>query len=165
MPTIKDQLKEDLKQSLKSGDSARRMLIGMVMSSVKNKELEKRSKLSKTVSDPTQLDQQSQLNDEETLEVIASEVKRRKDAATEFEKGNRPELAESERKESEILMAYMPAQMPDDELRRLVQQAVKETGAMSAKDMGKVIGAVMAKVKGTADGQRVSSMVKEELPK
>jgi len=161
---LKDTLKEDMKNALKSGDAAKRSLLGMVMSAIKNKELEKRAKLSKTVSDMAQLNAKSQLNDEETLEVIASEIKRRKDSIVEFEKGGRPELAEAERKEAEMLTAYLPEQMSDDELRSIVKDAVAKSGATSVKDMGKVIGMVMPQVKGKADGQRVSAMVKELLP-
>ncbi|HZZ99309.1 MAG TPA: GatB/YqeY domain-containing protein [Candidatus Paceibacterota bacterium] len=163
--TLTEQLKEDQKQALKSGDSAKRTLIGMVMTSIRNKEIDKRTKLSKTESDPVQLDAQSKLNDEEVMDVIASEVKRRKDAIAEYEKAGRPELAEGEKAESEMLMKYLPEQMSDEELRSIVQATVTESGASGPADMGKVIGAIMPKVKGKADGQRVSAMVKEILSK
>jgi hypothetical protein len=160
---LKDKLKEDMKNALKAGDSARRTLIGMVLTSIRNKEIEKRTKLSKTITDTAQLDAESQLNDTETMDVITSEVKRRRDSIVEFEKGGRSELAEGERKEAEILMTYLPEQMSDDELRALVQKAIASTGALTAKDMGKVMGLVTPQVKGKADGQRVSTMVKELL--
>ena len=162
---LKDQIKEDMIAALKSGDSAKRSLLGMVMASIKNKELEKRGKLIKTITDSVQLEAESQLTEQETLDVVASEVKRRRDSVTEFEKGGRPELAESERAEAEALMAYLPTQMSDDELRVLVQKFVASTGATDAKDMGKVMSALKLELKGTADGQRVSTMVKEELAK
>lgn len=152
-----------MKNALKAGDSARRTLIGMVLTSIRNKEIEKRTKLSKTITDTAQLDAESQLNDTETMDVITSEVKRRRDSIVEFEKGGRSELAEGERKEAEILMTYLPEQMSDDELRALVQKAIASTGALTAKDMGKVMGLVTPQVKGKADGQRVSTMVKELL--
>ena len=154
-----------MKNALKSGDSSRRVLIGMVMASIKNKELEKRGKLSKTITDPIQLDTESQLNEQETLDVLASEVKRRRDSVAEFTKGGRPELAASEQAEADVLMTYLPKQISDDALRAIIQKTISATGAASLKDMGKVIGAVMAEVKSTADGQRVSAMVKEELSK
>lgn len=170
---LKEKLKEDLKVAMKAGDAPRRMLISMVLAAIQNKELEKRTKLAKTVADTAQLEIESHLNDEETLDVIASEVKRRKDAAAEFNKGGRPELAENERKEAEMLMAYLPEQMSDDEIRVAVKQAIADirstgsgqAGAINIKDMGKVIGVVMPKVKGKADGGRVSQIVKEELSK
>lgn len=162
---LKDTLKEDMKNALKSGNSSLRTLIGMVMSSIKNKELEKRGKLIKTITDPVQLDAESQLTEQETLDVVASEVKRRKDSIVEFEKGGRPELAASEKAEADILMKYLPEQLSDDALRAIIQKKISEVGAMGMKDMGKVIGAVVAEVKSSADGQRVSGIVKEELSK
>lgn len=160
---LKEQLKEDMKNALKSGDSVRRMLLGMVMAAIKNKELEKRGKLVATVTDPVELDRQSELDDAETMVVVASEVKRRKDSVSEFEKGGRPELAASEQAEADILMTYLPEQMSDQTLRDIIQNAIADMGASSMKDMGKVIAAVMAEVKGKADGQRVSTIVKEQL--
>lgn len=156
-----------MKNALKAGDSAKRTLIGMVMSSIKNKELEKRGKLIKATPDLTseQAETQSQLNDEETMAVIASEIKRRKDSIAEFEKGGRPELAASEQTEIDMLTPYLPEQLSDDALRALVQKAIANTGATTMKDMGKVMSAVNAETKGAADGQRVSGMVKEELSK
>lgn len=162
---LKDTLKEDMKNALKSGNSSLRTLIGMVMSSIKNKELEKRGKLIKTITDPVQLDAESQLTEQEILDVVASEVKRRKDSIVEFEKGGRPELAASEKAEADILMKYLPEQLSDDALRAIIQKKISEVGAMGMKDMGKVIGAVVAEVKSSADGQRVSGIVKEELSK
>lgn len=160
---LKEKLKEDMKAALKSGDTMKRMLLGMVLSSVKNREFDKRAKLSKTITETTELEKAAELNDEETLEVVASEIKRRKDSVAEYTKGGRPELAEGEQKEADLLMAYMPEQMSDDAIQAEVKKAISETGATSAKDMGKVIGAVMPKVKGKADGNRVSQIVKELL--
>ncbi|OGN17684.1 MAG: hypothetical protein A3C88_01520 [Candidatus Yanofskybacteria bacterium RIFCSPHIGHO2_02_FULL_50_12] len=160
---LRDQLKEDQKTALKSGDTVKRTLIGMVMTSIKNKEIEKRTKLSKTINDPAQLDTESQLTEDEMIDVIASEVKRRKDSIVEFKKGGRPELAEAEKAEADMLMAYLPEQLSDDQVREIVKKAIADTGATEAKDMGKVIGAVMPQVKGKADGSRVSAIVKEEL--
>ena len=168
---LKEKLQSDMKAALKSGDSATRSLLGMVMSAIKNKELEKRGKLVASVPDPAELERQSALTDEEAMAVIASEVKRRKDSIAEFQKGGRPELAAGERKEMEMLMAYLPVQMSDGDLRTIVKKAIasiRSTSsgqAVGAKDMGKVIAAVMAEAKGSVDGQRVSAMVKEELVK
>jgi len=162
---LKDQLKNDQKEALKSGNAKKRMVIGMVLNSVKNRELDKRTKLAKTESDPVKLDQLSQLNDEETLEVISSEIKKRKDSIESFKAGGREELAQGEKEEVDMLMSYMPEQLPEARLREEVKKTIAETGAKDAKDMGKVIGAVMAKVKGKADGTLVSRIVKEELPK
>jgi len=160
---LKEKLKADMIVALKSGDSARRSLLGMVIASIKNKELEKRGKLIKTVTDSVQLEAESQLTEQETMEVLASEVKRRRDSVAEFTKGGRPELADSEQAEIEVLTTYLPEQLSDDALRAIIQKAITVTGATTAKDMGKVMASVKEEVKGTADGQRVSTIVKELL--
>jgi len=146
---LKEKLQQEMKEALKSGDSQKRTLLGMVLSAVKNKEIEKRS----------------ELTDEDVIGVISSEIKKRKDAVDQFEKGGRPELAEGERKEAEILMTYMPEQMSEEDIRNEIKKTITETGAKDVKEMGKVIGAVIAKIKGKADGQIVSRIVKEELTK
>jgi len=97
------------------------------------------------------------------MEVIAREAKKRKESITMFQQGNRPELANKETKELEILQTYLPAQMNEEEINTLVKEAISQTGASSIQDMGKVMGALMPKVKGKADGGVVSKMVKEEL--
>lgn len=160
---LKDKLQSEVKEALKSGNSQKRTLLGMVLSSIKNRELEKRSKISKTEPDMIKAEEQSMLNDEEVIEVLSSEIKKRKDAIEQYEKGGRPELAEGERKEAEMLVVYMPEQMSEDAVRNEIKKTIAETGAKEVKEMGKVIGAVMAKVKGKADGQMVSRIVKEEL--
>ncbi|MBP9821936.1 MAG: GatB/YqeY domain-containing protein [Candidatus Pacebacteria bacterium] len=160
---LKEKLKADMIGALKSGDSARRSLLGMVIASIKNKELEKRGKLIKTITNAAELEVACQLTEQETIDVVASEVKRRRDSITEFEKGGRPELAESEKAEAEVLMTYLPEQLSDEALMAIIQKAIASTGAMTAKDMGKVMSAVKEETKGAADGQRVSTMVKEIL--
>jgi len=162
---LKEKLQQDLKDALKSGDSQRRTVIGMVLAAIKNREFEKRTKLSKTEQDISKLEEQSKLNEEEIIETISSEIKKRKDSIEQYGKGGRPELAEKERKEAEMLMSYMPEQMSEEQIKDEIKKGIAETGAKGMKDMGKVIGAVMAKVKGKADGQIVSRIVKEELTK
>ncbi|MEK7121167.1 MAG: GatB/YqeY domain-containing protein [Patescibacteria group bacterium] len=146
---LKEKLQQEMKDALKSGDGKKRMVLGMVLSAIKNKEIEKRS----------------ELGDDEVIAVITSEIKKRKDAVEQYEKGGRPELAEQERKEAETLMIYMPEQMSEDEIRTEVKKVISETGAKDIKEMGKLIGAVMTKIRGKADGQVVSRLVKEELSK
>ena len=162
---LKEKLQQDVKDALKAGDSEKRVLLGMVMSAIKNREFEKRSKLSKTETDITKLEEGSQLNDEEITEVLSSEIKKRKEAAESFAKGGRQDLAEKEEKESAILMGYMPEQMSEDEIRDIVKKTLAELGLKNIKDMGRAIGAIMAQVKGKADGTMVSRIVKEELGK
>lgn len=149
LPMLKEKIQQEMKDALKSGNSQKRTLLGMVLSSVKNKEIEKRT----------------ELTDEDVIGVISSEIKKRKDSVEQFEKGGRPELAEGERKEAEMLMAYMPEQMSEEDIRSEVKKTIADMGVKDVKEMGKLIGAVMAKIKSKADGTLVSKIVKEELSK
>ncbi len=100
---------------------------------------------------------------DDEVEVLQRERKRRLEAAEAYREGGRPELAEAEELEAEIIASYMPEQLSDEELRAIVGDAVAESGAASPKEMGKVMSLVMPKVKGRADGKRVSAVVKEKL--
>lgn len=162
---LKDRLQTDVKEALKSGDALKRLVLSLVLSAIKSRELEKRTKMSKAEADITKLEEASKLNDEEIIEVLSSEIKKRKEAIEQYQKGGRDELAQKERGELDILMNYMPEQLSEDQIREEVKKAITQTGASGPKDMGKVIGAVMAKVKGKADGQMVSRLVKEGLPR
>jgi len=164
MENLKQQIQNDLKEAMKNKDAFLLSVLRLVSTSIRNKEIEKRTKLAK--SEPIEkLDELSQLTDEEAIGVMATEVKRRKDASQEYETGGRPELAEKEKKEAELLMKYMPEQMTEDEIRKLVIEAVKNSGAASIKEMGKVMAVLMPKVKGKADGSMVQKIVQEELGK
>jgi hypothetical protein len=101
--------------------------------------------------------------EEDVLGVIQNQAKQRRDSIEEFKKAGRQELADKESKELEILSVYLPAQMTDEEINKLVKEAILETNAASMADMGKVMGALMPKVKGKADGNLVSGIVKKEL--
>ena len=154
---LKEKLTQDLKEALKSGNAKKRLVVGMVLNSVKNRELQKRAKSGK----------EEALNDEEILEVIASEVKKRKESIESFKSGGREELAQNEKEELDILMTYMPEQMSEDAIREVVRQTIKDMAspAEALAKAGQVIGAVMAKLKGKAEGGLVSKIVKEELSK
>ncbi|MBI4812780.1 GatB/YqeY domain-containing protein [Candidatus Falkowbacteria bacterium] len=164
MDGLKPTIQNDLKTAMKNKDAFLLSVLRMVSAAIKNKELEKRTRLSKSES-VEKLDELSQLTEEEILGVVASEAKKRKDAALEFESGGRPELAEKELKEAEFLKKYLPEQMLEDEIRKLVIEAVQKVGATSPQEMGKVMGALMPQVKGRADGGSVNRIVKEELEK
>ncbi len=140
--TLADTVKQDLTSAMKAGDSERVGTLRLVL-----------SELQKAAKDG---------NDDEQA-VMRRERKRRLEAAEAFRKGDRPELAEAEESEAEIIAAYLPAEMADDELRAIVEAAVAEPGATSPKDMGQVMKAAMPKVGGRADGKRVSAIVKEVL--
>ena len=105
----------------------------------------------------------SELDEQGEIAVLKRERKRRAEAADAYRKGDRAEAAAAEEAEAELIDAYLPAQISDDELQQLVADAVAETGAESAKEMGRVMSAVMSKAAGRADGRRVSELVKERL--
>ncbi|QDR80943.1 GatB/YqeY domain-containing protein [Sporomusa termitida] len=147
--SIKDKLTEDMKQAMKDKEAGKLRLsvIRMVRASIKNVEIDKKKELA----------------EEEVLDVLAKEVKMRRDSIEEFKKGNRPDLVETIEREIDILMQYLPEQLSEQEVRVLVAEAVKAAQAANAKDMGKVMAVLMPKVKGRADGKLVSSVVREFL--
>jgi len=159
----KDKIKEDLKKAMLDKNELDLSVLRMVFSSVFNKEKDKRAKLSKAGEDESKLDEMSKLTEEEVLEVISSEVKKRKDSIEQYEKGGRSDLAENEKKELEILMRYMPEQMDKEEIRKIVKEKINELGISGPQETGKLMGAIMPQVKGKADGNIVSEIVKEEL--
>ncbi|OIP78475.1 MAG: aspartyl-tRNA amidotransferase [Candidatus Portnoybacteria bacterium CG09_land_8_20_14_0_10_44_13] len=188
MDNLKLIIQDDIKAAMKNKDAFLLGVLRMVSAAIKNKELEKRTKVAKneparnasparhadashadwhsdTGGLPEKLDELSQLTEEEIIGVVSSEAKKRKDAASEFESGGRPELAEKELKEAELLKKYLPEQMLEDEIRELVVEAVKKVGATSPQEMGKVMGALMPQLKGKADGAVVQKIVQEELKK
>ncbi|OGN14888.1 MAG: hypothetical protein A3J47_02720 [Candidatus Yanofskybacteria bacterium RIFCSPHIGHO2_02_FULL_43_22] len=162
---LKEKLQNDMKEAMKTGDATRRMVLSLLQSAIKNKELEKRSKLSKLGTDAAKFEELSMLSDEEIMDVISSEAKKRKESIESYEKGGREELAQKERNELNILMEYMPEQISENEIRIEAKKAIAKTGAKDIKEMGKVLGALMPKMKGKADGQTVSRIVREEIEK
>jgi len=141
----------------------KRSVLSLLLTAIKNKELAKRQKLSKTVSGIEELEKQSQLTDEEILEVIAGEAKKRKEAIEQFQAGGREDLAQKEKSEMNILASYLPEQASEEEVRAEVKRVITELNAQGLKDMGKVIGAVMSKFKGRVEGEKVSKIAKELL--
>ena len=162
MANLKQQIQTELKEAMKNKDAFLLSVLRMVSSAMKNKELEKRMKLAKA-GEAGNLDELSQLTDEEALAAIMSEAKKRKDSIAEFKKGNRPDLAETEKKELEILAKYLPEQMPEEEIRKIVKETIAKIGVSDIKEMGKIMGALMPQVKGKADGGLVQKIVQEEL--
>lgn len=145
--SLKEKLQEDWKSAMKSRDSFRSNTISMAKAAV----------LMAEKSDGSKLD------DESVIAVLSKEVKQRRDAILEYEKGNRQDLIEAAKKEIEILLEYLPQQLTEDEIRKVVEDAVKEVGAASIKDMGKIMTAIMPKIKGRADGKLVNVIVREYL--
>lgn len=146
--SILDQLNQDMKEAMRSKDKLRLSVIRMVKGSLQNEAI----KLKK-----------DELTAEESLTVLSREVKQRKDSLQEFEKVGRQDLADKLQEELEILLAYMPEQLSEDELKQIISQAISEVGATSKKEMGKVMGHVLPKVKGKADGGLVNKIVQQLL--
>ena len=161
---LKEKIQNDLTQAIKAGDSLKLSVLRMVSAAIHNKEIEKRTKIFKSGGiSPADLEKQSRLGDEETLEVLAAETKKRKEAAMEYEKGGRQDLAEKEKDEIEILKRYLPEELSDEELKKIAAETVKEAGARTQKDFGKVMSVLMPKIKGRADGAKVGQIVRELL--
>jgi len=151
-----EQIQTDLKNAQLARDEIKVSTLRLLLSEVKNAEIAKNSPAE---SRPPA----GGLSDEDIISVVQREVKKRKEAAIAFRSGGREESAVKEEAELKVLESYLPAQLSDEELTKLVEETIHEVGATSVADMGKVIGAVMGKVKGKADGGMVSSLVKEKL--
>ena len=145
--TLKDKLKEDLKSAMKEKDTIRKNVVQLIKAGVL--QVEKDSKVT--------------LDDDGVLDVIAKQLKQRRDSLPEYEKSGRDDLISQLKREMDILMEYLPPQLSHEELEAIVEQAVEETGAQSVKDMGKVMAAVMPKTKGRADGKEINRIARELL--
>lgn len=149
---LKQQLRDELKQSMLAKDTARTSVLRMVISAIGYYEIQKGGA-------------GYEASDEDVLNVIQKEVKQHKDSIEQFKAGNRQELADKETMELKMLEKYLPAQMGEEEIKKLVLEAISQTKATNPSDMGKVMGALMPKTKGKADGSLVSKIVREELAK
>ncbi|MCA9388713.1 GatB/YqeY domain-containing protein [Candidatus Berkelbacteria bacterium] len=145
--TLAEQIINDLTAAMKAQDKDRVLVLRMAKTALKNQEIN----LGET------------LTDEQTLKVIQKEVKQRRESQKEYEKANRPELAEKEAAEIKILEAYLPAQLSPEELAEIVDAAIKDADANSMQDMGKVMGIATKMVAGRADGSSISELVKQKL--
>src|SRR3972149_8007091 len=130
---LKDKIQEDLKQAMKARDELRLSVIRMLKSAIQYHEIQKGGA-------------GYEATDEDVIEGIGRGVKKRNEAIELYKKGGRQELADKEQKELEILKSYLPEQMSEDEIRKLVEEAISSTGASSMQDMGKVMGTLMPKV-------------------
>lgn len=160
---LKQQISDDMKAAMKAGDSTAKMTTSMLLSAIKNRELDKRSRLAKDGVAEGELDAQSVLTDEEVIEVIGSEIKKRKESITTYEEAGRAEMAAGERAEVEVLSRYLPEQMDEVAVKQLVADAVAESGATSPKDMGKVMGILAPQTKGRFDNAQLAQLVREAL--
>lgn len=161
--SLKDTIREDLKTAMKAGESEIKSTISMLLSGIKNRELEKRGKLAKEGTTDDELEAKSALTDDEVIDVVSTEIKKRKESITTYEDAGRTELAAGEKKEVETLSKYLPEQLTEDEVKALIANAIEQTGAAAPGDMGKVMGVVSGKTKGRFDGKQLADMVKQAL--
>lgn len=140
--SILEQVQSDTRDAMRAGERERVQTLRMIASA---------------------LQQDAKLGEGDETKVLQRERKKRVEAAEAYDEGGRAEQAASERSEAEIIDAYLPAQLGDDELTAIVDAAIAESGAEGPQDMGKVMGPAMGKVQGRADGKRVSALVRERL--
>jgi uncharacterized protein YqeY len=145
--SLTEQLQSDMLAAMRGGDTLRRDTLRMVIAAAQNSAKDKRAALT----------------DEETVEVITREVKKRRESVQAFSAAGRTDLADAELAEIDILTPYLPEQLGADEIRVLAAEAVASTGATSSRDMGRVMAQLMPRVKGRADGKLASTIVNEEL--
>lgn len=142
-----EKIQIDLKQAQLARDEVKVSTLRLLLSEIKNAEIQKGSSL----------------EDPDIVIIIQKEAKKRKEAASGFRSGGREDQAKKEEAELKILQSYLPSQMSNEELTKVVEETITEIGATSVSEMGKVIGAVMGKVAGSSDGSSVSAIVKQKL--
>lgn len=145
--SLKDQITEDMKTAMRAKDSARLGAIRLLLSAIKQREVDERIELA----------------DGDVISVIEKMLKQRRDSIAAFELAKRVDLADIEKFEVTVLQTYMPKQMSDDEINQIITQVIADTGAQGAKDMGKVVGLVKPLVAGVADMGKVSGLIKARL--
>ncbi len=144
---LKDILAEDLKESMKSKNKVKKNVVTMVRASIKQREV----------------DERIELDDADIIDIIAKQVKQKRDSIEEFQKGNRQDLVDLTNEEIKILLDYLPPQLSEDELEQIIKDAISETQAQTKKDLGKLMAVIMPKVKGKADGKQVNQIVAKYL--
>jgi uncharacterized protein YqeY len=160
---LKEKIEEDLKRALKERKEREVSVLKLLKDAIFLKEKEKRYKIfsQKGEIGEKELEKESQLSDEEIIEVIFSEIKKRKEAIFEFEKGKREDLVKKEKEELEILKKYLPQQLSPEDIKNLAKEIIEKVGP----NFGAVMKEIMSKVKGRADGATVSKIVKELISK
>jgi uncharacterized protein YqeY len=143
---MNDRIRQDLKEAMLAKDETAVMTLRMLLSEIKYAEVDK-----------------GEVSDQDIVSVVQKELKKRKEAAEGFRKGDREEQAQKEEAEAKVLEKYLPEQLSDDQLQKLVEEAINEVGASSMSDMGKVIPLVMSKAGQSVEGSRVSALVRQKL--
>lgn len=146
--SLKEKILSDIKDAMKAKDSKKLEVLRFVNAQIKNKEIELRP---------------NTITDEDTVQVFKKFVKQRNEAAEQFKQAGREDLVEKENFEAAVIESYLPKMMSEDQLKPIVENIIKETGASSVKDMGNVMKEVLAQTKGLADGKMVSTLVKNAL--
>jgi len=145
--SLRDQINQDMKAAMRSRDEARLSAIRMLWAAIQRREV----------------DERITLDDTQVLSVVEKTVRQSRDAVEQFLKGNRPDLADKENRDIAFWEGYLPAQASDEEVAKLVREAIATTGAATIKDMGKVVGILKPKLQGRADMGKVSALVKAQL--
>jgi len=145
---LDEKIMNDYKEAMKTRDSLKSSTLSFLRAELMNTAVAKKKK---------------SLDDNEVITVIKKQIKQRQDSIEQFEKGNRVDMAEKEKKELEILKVYLPPEMSAEDVGKIIEEAISTTGAQGPQDMGKVMKEVMAKVAGQADGKLVSDLVKQRL--
>ncbi len=145
--TLLTRFDEDLKRAMKASESTKVSVLRMLKAALKNRQIE----------------EGRELTDDETIKVVSNLVKRGRDSVEQFSKAGRADLAKKEEDEIAVLQSYLPEQLGSEDLDRIIKEAIRESSAMSAQDMGKVMRILMPKIKGIADGKYVNNRVKELL--
>jgi hypothetical protein len=156
---LKDKINEDFKTAFKGKLDAEVSVFKMLKAAILIKEKDKQYQFSKAGKDIAL----AVLSDEEIIDVVIAETKKLRDSLILFEQGGRADLADKAKMEIGVLSRYLPAQLSEDEVKKLVAEAVAQSGAQSVKDMGKVMAQLMPKVKGKTDSGMASKLVKEAL--
>ncbi len=145
--SLEHRLKEDIKTAMKTGQKHKVQTLRMTLAQIKDERIRLRH----------------ELNDDETITVISRAVKSRKDSIEQYKKGNRQDLVDAETFEMELLQSYLPQQMEPEEIKKAVQLIIESVGAVDIKDIGKVMGHAMTRLKGKADGKLVQQFAREIL--
>lgn len=145
--SLKEKLQEDLKSSMKNKDTIRKSVITLVRAAIKQIEV----------------DQRVELDDVAVMDIISKQLKQRNDSLEEFEKAGREDLIEETKSEIQVLKEYLPQQLSEEELEKIVIETIAEVGATSMKDMGKIMAIIKPKTAGRADGRKINELVKKNL--
>ena len=145
--SLKEKLQEDLKSSMKNKDTIKKSVVTLIRAAIKQHEVDNRVELA----------------DDAIIDIISKQLKQRKDSLAEFEKANRDDLVEETKSEIQVLEGYLPQQLSEEELEKIVIETIAEVGATSMKDMGKIMAIIKPKTAGRADGRKINELVKKNL--